>query len=935
MATPALRSNANPDQPLCIENFKRKRTTVGPQSFPPVKLSDPTNPFSAPLPRQRIKAGMLVTSSANGHSVGTLPHGKWFARVVKTKSESPDNMWHVRVLGTTSAPYGLTPAATSSTSWRVYTTSNVKLVNPNCTITASQQITVDRNYQPGTDLWNQLFNSPSDTDPRLNFTEPDRYGRRVFLLGPLAAAYLLAENTLNSPEARRAYSGASPWTVPQARIGALSNHELAIRGMNIRRREHFPIDAYGENEYKSKRRIQTKNLVAYFRVLKVIGTALGSAIADLRRMSDGVSPSEVSAVRDKLDAAIRSLDPYQAHRDAFIRFDEIVAGRWGWQVNGCGHFGAGQSVRVTGFGDTQNHCQACVEKNLAANVYRRVLDEHDNEILMDVRYIRVYDLGDGVWSIKQPLDVIGGYHSSRAHFKKPMPHITGRVPAKGPFVGFELEFVRGDSASKSIQNLAGLMKKTLAPFDKMVKQSGQGNHYALFEYDGSVDFEMVTGFGPMDIHRAAVVELLGTGAWKGQLKSHDGGRCGLHVHLDKPTSLIHATRMTEFYNKEENARLIKCVARRYGAGERYAKTVEGKGDKAQLGKSWSCAVRNIIGSDMPKYSRIVSRKSIIARAVRNLTEERYELVNFSPDRTVEIRAFRGSMLASTVIACLEFAYISWFFARDCVDMSTDAFIEFISRTEWRHETRYLRKYLLDKGYTPWVPRAAPTVAEAVSVEDETEAVPLPVFHYEITAERAKREAELVAQGFTRGPMPSSATGLFDAWIRGYENLLPCITVRDIMPENVTWYRPMEFPAMPGGEGWKRNDGARHPGVDAGTRIDTMYLCGARESARAGDFNWGSLTDRYSIAYWRVHVREQPALPEGFTQLSPQESRMPPAGIGPNDTIEALLHNNERVTSTARGFRWNSSDSRSDIFAYRVLHRDATATTVVAGYSIAA
>jgi hypothetical protein len=219
--------------------------------------------------------------------------------------------------------------------------------------------------------------------------------------------------------------------------------------------------------------------------------------------------------------------------------------------------------------------------------------------------------------------------------------------------------------------------------------------YCGFERDGSVDFEMVSGYGPMDIHRAGVVALLQGNPFKNELQSHNGGRCGLHVHLDKPTSLMHATRLAAFYNNPFNEKIVRSVARRYGKNEGYAKFKPQVGDMSQSAKKLK---------NHRDYG--YGKKDSLSKAITNLTSERYDVCNFLGNRTVEIRAFRGSMVVDTVLACLEFAFMSWYFARDTAadQLTTENFIRYIGKVEWRHESRYLRKYLRGKGFAVWMPK---------------------------------------------------------------------------------------------------------------------------------------------------------------------------------------------------------------------------------------
>jgi hypothetical protein len=99
-----------------------------------------------------------------------------------------------------------------------------------------------------------------------------------------------------------------------------------------------------------------------------------------------------------------------------------------------------------------------------------------------------------------------------------------------------------------------------------------------------------------------------------------------------------------------------------------------------------------------------------ARQLRNINSDRYEALNFQNDKTVEFRLFRGSLKYATIMACLEFAYITWFFSRDTsqTQLTTQNFLKYICLENNRRDTAHLRAYLIDKGYKlPFQAKARP------------------------------------------------------------------------------------------------------------------------------------------------------------------------------------------------------------------------------------
>ena len=140
----------------------------------------------------------------------------------------------------------------------------------------------------------------------------------------------------------------------------------------------------------------------------------------------------------------------------------------------------------------------------------------------------------------------------------------------------------------------------------------------------------------------------------------------------------HAAKLILFINDSNNQRLIRAIARRDGSG--YAKV---KNKKAS-------------------YEWIKNSKQ--HQGIRNqlmyLNEDRYEALNFKNPNTVEFRLFKGTLRYETIIACLEFTYASWYFAKDSGinDLTTDNFLKYICKPENRANTKFLREYLKEKNF---------------------------------------------------------------------------------------------------------------------------------------------------------------------------------------------------------------------------------------------
>lgn len=363
---------------------------------------------------------------------------------------------------------------------------------------------------------------------------------------------------------------------------------------------------------------------------------------------------------------------------------------WGLVYGSCGHLAPREELTLTG--SNGSLCPACVTRNTEMYGPLLVVLNPEGDTVRVFRQF-AFTWEDGTLRSYAEPPVIGSYHSHKSTFTKSLPHITGQQPHKSVLkVGYELEFVRGRNPQHSDDYYVRDMRKRIT---EAVGSIIGTQPYCGFERDGSVDFELVSGYGPLDIHRAAVIGLLQGNPYGEALASHNGGRCGLHVHVDKPQSLMHAVRLQAFYNNPFNERLVRSVARRYQRDSGYAKIKANKGDMK--------AAANVYKNQTDSYA---TRAARIKRAITRLTDERYEVVNYTNANTAEIRVFRGSMIVNTVIACLEFAFMSWYFTRDTTldQLTTDNFLSFISLPEWRHETQYLRRYLWGKGFKVWMPR---------------------------------------------------------------------------------------------------------------------------------------------------------------------------------------------------------------------------------------
>ena len=280
---------------------------------------------------------------------------------------------------------------------------------------------------------------------------------------------------------------------------------------------------------------------------------------------------------------------------------------------------------------------------------------------------------------------IGSYHSSRHH----LGHIASAYDQRRPRVllGLELEMEINNEYSRNEK--AGELLEAIGERD-------DGQQYALIEGDGSLNrgFELVTAYTGLDVHAAQLAFF--KGGFRGA-KSHNTSTCGLHVHVCKSDmTMLHAAKMILFINDTNNQALVKAIARRDASG--YAKLQDKSADKSWLRDALRCGDTK-------------------ARQLRNINSDRYEALNFQNDKTIEFRLFKGTLKYQTIMACLEFAFITWFFARDTSQqqLNTENFLQYICLENNRRDTPHLRAYLLDKGFkVPYTHKARPAQFGGVS-----------------------------------------------------------------------------------------------------------------------------------------------------------------------------------------------------------------------------
>ena len=387
-----------------------------------------------------------------------------------------------------------------------------------------------------------------------------------------------------------------------------------------------------------------------------------SLIMERRQLRDNLAISLRHAIirgddSEALDA-LNNLSSIRGRHESWTEWLEDKFGGEYFECNDCDILNimdSSHNVR-----DDYRVCDCCVENYYYSERNQYYDDDEDDE-----------DDDSGYCNI-------GGRHSS----KHKLGHIASSFDSRKPRVLLGLELEMEISRDMDMDDKAADLLNAIGHID--------GSKYCLIEEDGSIGhgFEMVTGYTGLDIHKRQLSFFKNrfVGA-----KSHNTTTCGLHVHVCKSDmTMLHAAKMILFINDEKNRSLVKAIARRDSSS--WAKVHDKQNDKYWL--------RDAMGYDNK------------AAKLRHLNSDRYEALNFQNEKTVEFRIFKGTLKYSTIMACLEFTYATWFFSRDTSQtrLTTDEFLQFICLENNRRDTTFLRAYLVEKGFVlPFTKKPRPEV----------------------------------------------------------------------------------------------------------------------------------------------------------------------------------------------------------------------------------
>lgn len=407
------------------------------------------------------------------------------------------------------------------------------------------------------------------------------------------------------------------------------------------------------------------------------------AILERKRMYQTVGKDLAQAIQDDdWNSALDALNQYGTRVSYRSSMEDILHKHFEDECffccDDCSNF-FNTDERVSTYDGDYHVCEDCLSSGYTYSDYRDT-------------YISNSDWEDEQEDNSDPeYENIGEYHSS----KHRLGHIPSSYDMRSPRVllGMELEMEVGDDWDKDSR--AGLI---LANIGDYTDEDGLKHTYCLMEQDGSLDngFEMVTAYTGLDVHKAQLQYF--KQKTKG-MKSHDTSTCGLHVHVCKSSmTTLHGAKLVLFINDPANLALVKSIARRDASG--YAKMQNKKEDKHWL--------KDSVHSSKHKEDQL-----------RRLNSDRYEALNFRNDKTIEFRLFKGTLKYETMVSCLEFAFACWHFtaSASASELTTEKFLEFICLPENRKDTRFLRAYLKDKGYS-LADNLRKTIAPALPAQPE-------------------------------------------------------------------------------------------------------------------------------------------------------------------------------------------------------------------------
>ena len=257
-------------------------------------------------------------------------------------------------------------------------------------------------------------------------------------------------------------------------------------------------------------------------------------------------------------------------------------------------------------------------------------------------------------------NIIGSYHNPARRAATYAIESEWTRRHAGRFLGVELEVERHESSGEALHDIARVL----------LDAANDAGRRLFAEHDGSLcdGFELITQPLGLDDQRALWSRVLALPTVR-ELRAHDTTTCGLHVHVTRAgLSRLQIAKAVVFLNDARNEDFIRAIARRYGNGY--------------------CKLKRVaLGQAASSY-------------------DRYEMLNLTSSRTVEFRLFRGTLRATTLLACVEFAHalLEWCKVASCGALTWQSFVTWCHAPEQRADTLNLRAYLTRRVTERMAPR---------------------------------------------------------------------------------------------------------------------------------------------------------------------------------------------------------------------------------------
>jgi hypothetical protein len=281
--------------------------------------------------------------------------------------------------------------------------------------------------------------------------------------------------------------------------------------------------------------------------------------------------------------------------------------------------------------------------------------------------------------------LIRGYHQSN-------PQMIGTGAADGVNLGLEIEVESRNEEPDDITDFVEAVSNAMPP------------GYAGFETDGSLDcgVEIVTGYGSLDAHRAALAQILKHGRVQSALSdSVTSGETtsGLHIHMSKEgMGPLQCLKLDKFVFSRANRDLWDTFSRR--DENRYATFVVKQCD-GSIAEGFEDIVRaklvaqNLADKGLTARDRArlpPSRRLEAYKVARSVCFDRYSAINWQKTPTVEFRMFQASLDYTTLMGTLELVRGLYSFTRD-MPMRSMNWPEFFTWAEQPANIRDMRDFL--------------------------------------------------------------------------------------------------------------------------------------------------------------------------------------------------------------------------------------------------